>query len=114
MEILHIIKLTGANVSLENIDLGEIEKRNALVQKTPTITLPFLETKEGNISESNAIDYYLCNKYKPKLLGETQFERAKVNQWIEFSCNEINNCNKSIIYPIFGWSDYYKENFNCL
>ena len=112
MEILHIIKLTGANVSLENIDINDTEKRNSLVEKTPTTTFPFLETKGGNISESRAINYYLCSKYKPELLGETEFERAKVNQWIEFACLEINNCNKSIIYPLFGWSEFCKEKFD--
>ena len=106
------MKLTGANVTLENIDLSETEKRNSLVLKTPTTTFPFLETNEGNISESKAIDYYLCTKYKPELLGETQFERAKVNQWIEFACIEINNCNKSIIYPMFGWNNFSKEKFD--
>ena len=106
------MKLTGANVTLENIDLSETEKRNSLVLKTPTTTFPFLETNGGNISESKAIDYYLCTKYKPELLGETQFERAKVNQWIEFACIEINNCNKSIIYPMFGWNNFSKEKFD--
>ena len=112
MEILHIIKLTGANISFENIGIGEVEKRNSLVLKTPTTTFPFLETKEGNISESQAIEFYLCSKYKPDLLGETVFEKAKINQWIEFSSNEINRCNKSIIYPIFGWNDFSKDSFN--
>ena len=74
--------------------------------------MPFLETKEGFISESKAIQYYLCAKYKPELLGETIFEKAKVNQWIEFACHEINKCNKNIIYPMFGWSDFCKESFN--
>ena len=109
MEIMHLIKLTGANVSLENVDINDTEKRNSLVEKTPTTTLPFLETQGGNVAESRAINYYLCSKYKPELLGETAFERAKVNQWIEFACHEINNCNKSIIYPLFGWSDFCKE-----
>ena len=90
MEILHVIKLTGAKVSFENIGIGEIEKRNSLVQQTPTTTFPFLETKEGNISESKAIELYLCSKYKPELLGESVFEKAKVNQWIEFASIEIN------------------------
>ena len=74
--------------------------------------MPFLETKEGFISESKAIQYYLSTKYKPELLGETLLEKAKVNQWIEFACNEINKCNKNIIYPMFGWSDFCKESFN--
>ena len=112
MEILHIIKLTGAKVDLENTSLSDTEKRNSLVLKTPTITLPFLETKEGNISESKAIEYYLCSKYKPELLGGNAFEKAKINQWIEFGCCELSRCNKSIIYPIFGWNDFCKESFN--
>jgi len=109
MEILHTINLTGAKVKLENVDLSDIETRNSLVLKTPTTTLPFLETREGNISQSTAIEYYLCSKYKPELLGNSPYEKAKVNQWIEFSSCEINRCLKSIIYPIFGWAPYCKE-----
>ena len=44
MEILNIVKLTGAKVDLENTSLNDTEKRKSLVLKTPTITLPFLET----------------------------------------------------------------------
>ena len=109
MEIAHTINLTGANVDLENVDLSDNERRNSLIEKTPTTTLPFLETAEGNLSESKAIDYYLCLQYKPELLGNTLFEKAKVNQWIEFACNEINRSARSIIYPIFGWAPYCKE-----
>ena len=112
MEIFHIINLTGAKVDFESTKLSDIEKRNSLVQKTPTTTFPFLETKEGNISESKAIEYYLCTKYKPELLGDTLFEKAIVNQWCEFASIELNRCNKSIIYPIFGWNDFSKESFN--
>ena len=60
MEIFHIINLIGAKVDFENTKLSDIEKRNSLVLKTPTTTLHFLEAKEGNISESKAIEYYLC------------------------------------------------------
>ena len=109
MEIAHTINLTGANVGLENVDLSDVEKRNSLIEKTPTTTLPFLETAEGNLSESKAIEYYLCLQYKPELLGNTPFEKAKVNQWIEFACNEICRSGKSIIYPIFGWAPFCKE-----
>ncbi len=109
MEILHTVNLTGAKVKFENVDLSDIETRNSLVLKTPTTTLPFLETKEGNISQSTAIEYYLCSKYKPELLGNSPYEKAKVNQWIEFASCELNRCFKSIIYPIFGWAPYCKE-----
>ena len=112
MEILHIINILGKDIPLENIKLEEKEKRNSLVQKTPTTTFPFLETQNGNISQSNSIIYYLCQKYKPDLLGENAFEKAKIIQWIEFANCEILRCNKSIIYPIFGWNNLNKEEFD--
>ena len=112
MEILHIINILGKDIPLENIKLEEKEKRNSLVQKTPTTTFPFLETPNGNISQSNSIIYYLCQKYKPDLLGENAFEKAKIIQWIEFANCEILRCNKSIIYPIFGWNNLNKEEFD--
>ena len=45
MEILHTINLIKAKVSLENVDLDDIEKRNSYVLKTATTTFPFLETQ---------------------------------------------------------------------
>ena len=109
MEVLHTINLTRANCSFINVDLNDIEARNSLAQKTPTATLPFLETNNGNISQSTAIEYYLCSKYKPELLGNNELEKAHINQWIEFGGCEINRCVKSLIYPIFGWAPYCKE-----
>ena len=109
MEILHTINLIKAKVSLENVDLGDIEKRNSYVLKTPTTTFPFLETQQGNISESSVIECFLGQKYKPEFLGENTLERAKVNQLSEFACCEICNCVKEIVYPIFGWKKYCKD-----
>ena len=109
MEILHTVYLLKAKTSFENVDLEDVETRNSLVTKTPTTTLPFLETPKGNISESRAIEYYLCKKYKPELLGNSVFEKAKVNQWVEFASCELNRVAKSIIYPIFGWKDFCKN-----
>ena len=112
MEILHTAYILGIELPLENIKLEEIEKRNTFEQKTPTKTFPFLETKEGNISQSDAIIYYLCQKYKPELLGQNAFEKAKIMQWVEFANCEISRCNRSIIYPIFGWDELNKEEYN--
>ena len=109
MEILHTINLIKANVPLENVELDDIQKRNSYVLKTPTTTFPFLETEKGNISESRGIQYFLCNKYMPKLLGESPMERAKVNQWMEFAGCEIYHCLQNIVYPLFGWKKYNKE-----
>ena len=104
--------LSNIEIPLENIKVNEIEKRNSFEHQTPTKTFPFLETKEGNISQSDAIIYYLCQKYKPELLGQNIFEKAKIMQWVEFSNCEINQCNRNIIYPIFGWEELNKEDYN--
>ena len=106
---LHTMYISEANCTFENLDLEDIETRNKYVSKTPTTTLPFLETKEGNISETNAILFYFANKYKKDLLGKDIFENSKIHQWIEFASCEINNCQKTIIYPIFGWSEFSKD-----
>ena len=106
---LHTMYISEANCTFENLDLEDVETRNKYISKTPTTTLPFLETKEGNISETNAILFYFANKYKKDLLGQNIFENAKIHQWIEFASCEINNCQKTIIYPIFGWSEFSKD-----
>ena len=109
MEVLHTSFLAKAKIDFEDTDLEDVDKRNSYAQRTPTTTLPFLETNEGNISESLSIETFLAKKFKPDLLGSSIFERAKVNQWIEFSSCEIQKCLQDIIYPIFNWKEYNKE-----
>ena len=112
MSALHCMYITKANCSFENIDLVDVETRKKLVTKTPTSTLPLLETEQGNISETNAILFYFAQKYKKDLLGNNAFETAKINQWIEFASCEINRSHKAIINPIFGWNEFCKDTFD--
>ena len=112
MTSLHAMYVSKANCAFENIDLSDIEARKKIVSKIPTITLPYLETSQGNISETNAILYYFASKYKKDLLGKNPFENAKINQWIEFCSSELNECQKAMIYPLFGWNDYCKEKYD--
>ena len=101
MEVLHTSYIVKSKINFIDADLEDTKKRNTYAQKTPTTTLPFLETKNGNISESISIEIFLAKKYKPEILGSNAFERAKINQWIEFANCEIQNCAKELIYPIF-------------
>ena len=109
MEVLHTSYILKTNIIFEDADLEDITKRNSFAQKTPTTTLPFLETPQGNISESISIETFLANKFRPDLLGSNILERAKVNQWIEFGSCEIQKCLQEIIYPIFNWKELNKE-----
>ena len=108
-EVLHVIELTKAPVELQNVDWEDAETRKTLSPKSPTGTFPFLETSEGILSESRAIENYLAMKHKPELLGENDLEKAQVRQWSDFAIFEIGYCAKEIIYPIFGWKKYCKE-----
>ena len=101
MELLHVINLSKANIPLTNIALNDNESRISLAKNSPTITLPYLETEKGNISQSGAIINYICSKYCPELLGQNLFEKAKINQWVEFANCEIARSAKALIYPYF-------------
>ena len=101
MEVLHTSYIVKSKINFIDADLEDTKKRNTYAQKTPTTTLPFLETKNGNISESISIEIFLAKKHKPEILGLNAFEHAKINQWIEFANCEIQNCAKELIYPIF-------------
>ncbi len=101
MEVLHTSYIVKSKINFIDADLEDTKKRNTYAQKTPTTTLPFLETKNGNISESISIEIFLAKKHKPEILGSNAFEHAKINQWIEFANCEIQNCAKELIYPIF-------------
>ena len=77
MSTLHGMYITNANCTFENVELNDVETRKIVATKTPTSTLPLLETEEGNLSEANAILFYFAKKYKPDLLGKNAFENAK-------------------------------------
>ena len=109
MEVLHTAYVSKAKLDFENVELSDVEKRNSYVLDTPTTTFPFLRSASGNVSESVAIEVYLAKKNDKKLLGNSAFETAKVNQWIEFASCEIKRSLKAIIYPVFGWSTYDKD-----
>ena len=50
MSLLHTIYISYANCIFNNLDLEDFETRKSYALKIPTITFPFLETKERNIS----------------------------------------------------------------
>ena len=108
-EVLHVIEASKAPVELQNVDWKDSETRKTLVTKSPTGTFPYLECEEGILSESQALEIYLAEKYKPELLGKDDLEKAQVRQWMDFASFELADCAQKIVYPIFGWKPYCKE-----
>ena len=108
-EVLHVIEVSKAPVTLENIEWKDKETRKKLEPKSPTGTFPYLECEEGVLSQSKAIEIYLAEKYKPELLGKDDLEKAQVRQWMDFASFELGDCAQKIVAPIFGHIPYCKE-----
>jgi len=108
-EVLHVVEASNAPVELQNVDWDDQETRKNLEKNSPTGTFPYLETEEGVLSQSKAIEIYLAEKYKPELLGEGDLQKAQVRQWMDFASFELGDCAQKIVYPIFGWKPYCKD-----
>jgi elongation factor 1-gamma len=106
--VLAIAKFANAPVTLDNINWGDA-KREELKKNSPTATFPYLETSQGVISETRNISEFLAESFNAPLLGNTPFERAQVRQWIDFAANEIARHSKNLIYPLFGFVEYNKQ-----
>ena len=62
-EVLHVIEVSKAPVTLENVEWKDKETRKKLEPKSPTGTFPYLECEEGVLSQSKAIEIYLAENY---------------------------------------------------
>jgi elongation factor 1-gamma len=103
-----VAKYAGAPVELVNVDKDD-SARTELVNKSQTGTFPYLETPHGTLSEAYAIIKYLLNNYNATMLGDSAFEKAQINQWVEFSHNELSRHHRAILYPILGFVEFDKD-----
>ena len=65
-----------------------------------------METKEGNLFESNAIAYYVSND---QLRGKSVLEQSQVIQWLSFSDNEVVPAVSSWVFPVVGVVNFNKQ-----
>jgi len=92
--------------------LGTIQNKKNTLKKSPTGTLPLLETSQGFLSEAHAISVWINDSFGGKLLGSNTLERAQVLQWCEFVSQEIQPNNTATIYAVLGYYDYNQATFN--
>ena len=79
MEVLHTSCIVKSKLNFIDADLEKPKTRNSYAWKIPTLTLPFLLVKEGNISQSISIETFPSKKYKQEILDSNAFEKAKIN-----------------------------------
>lgn len=76
----------------------------------PLGKVPVLETPYGSIFEANAILRYVAKfRGDNNLLGGSFFEQAQVDQWIDFTANEVEAPRAIWLLPIYGVLAYDEE-----
>ncbi len=72
----------GANYEAQAISFKDKEhKSESFLKINPNGKVPALIDGDLVLSESMAINFYLAEKYKPELLGNSIEDKAKVRQW---------------------------------
>ena len=87
--------------------LGETNKTDDFLLKFPMGKVPAFASADGkNISESNAIAFYLANE---QLRGKSLEDQAFVQQWISFADNEILPPACTWVFPCMGIMPFNKQ-----
>jgi len=102
--------LAGKTVTVE---LVSEEKKNSKDFKAINMTgkFPLLECPEGHLSESIAICKYLAHEHAT-LNGASAIEKAKVDQWCQWTISTLIPNNMPIFAGIFGWREIENAQFN--
>jgi elongation factor 1-gamma len=91
----------------------ELHKDNVtpeFLAKNPLGKVPVLETPHGCIFESNAIARYVTRlRQDTDLCGCGFFESSQVDQWIDFSANELEPTRAIWLFPLSGFLQYDAE-----
>ena len=77
----YLLAYSGAQWENQMLTMGSEEW--ATIKAAGTIdfpNLPFLIDGDVNVTETVAVQRYVCDKFKPELLGNTAAEKAKVSQ----------------------------------
>jgi len=103
-----------SQVQVQEIILNEEEaKGKEFKSKSLTGKFPFLETEEGPLFESAAIARYFARRGgNSSVAGESAWEQAQIDQWIDFSTSSVLPHLMSIYRGTFhniGDADSYNE-----
>jgi len=94
-------------------EFGKSNKTEEYLKLNPNGQIPTAETPDGPIWESNAIAYYVARLGTDAkgLLGDTPYQQALVDQWVNFSRSRLEGHLGLILFHI-GRGKYDKEKFD--
>jgi len=96
-------RYNGVDIDVPVFDAASRDS-NEFAKKSPLAKIPVLETPQGSLWESNAITRYIARLGNSAVLyGSTPFETSLIDNWIEYSANEIELPANVWVYPILGY-----------
>ncbi|KAL3641848.1 hypothetical protein CASFOL_012663 [Castilleja foliolosa] len=99
---------SGIKIELvKGFEMGVSNKAPEFLKMNPIGKVPVLETPDGPIFESNAIARYVARlKADNPLYGSSLIDYGHIEQWIDFSANEIDVNIGRWLYPRLGFGVY--------
>jgi len=99
--------LIAAEYGDVNVTVPEEFDAAAVAKLSPFGRAPVLETEKGAITSSNAICRYLA-AIRPEtgLLGDSVFEAAEIDSWVDFASNELDLPASVWVYPVVGYMQF--------
>lgn len=92
-----------------DFQMGVTNKTPEFLKLNPIGKVPVLQTPDGPIFESNAMARYVANKKDVGLTGSSAYEKALVEQWIDFSSLEVDANIGRWVYPRLGYFAFIEE-----
>jgi elongation factor 1-gamma len=100
----------GVKVEMvSDFQMGVTNKSPEFLKMNPIGKVPVLQTPEGPIFESNAMARYVANMKDVGLVGSSAYEKALVEQWIDFATMEIDVNAGGWVYPRLGFGIFNEE-----
>ncbi|GJP36240.1 hypothetical protein CLOM_g20773 [Closterium sp. NIES-68] len=100
---------TGAKVEVPPFEFGKTNKSKEFLAWNPIGKVPVLQTPDGPIFESNAIAKYVAKSSDKGLVGTSVYETALIDQWIDFTTNEIDAHLWRWFAPYYGYGNKVQE-----
>jgi elongation factor 1-gamma len=110
LKALIAAQYNGIHIDVPDFELLKDNTTAEFKAKNPVGKVPVLETSEGSIFESNAIARYV-SRLRPDLglYGNTLFESAQVDSWVDLCAHEFCVPLSVWLYPLLGWMPFNAE-----
>lgn len=106
-KILIAAEYNSVDVSIPEFKIGSDNLTPEFIKKSPFGRVPVLDTPKGSLFESNAIARYVARlRADTELVGQSYFESAQVDSWIDFCSHNVDLPATLWYYPFVGLASY--------